>query len=341
MKRSQRRPDDGDRGRRRSSGPRSALEKYSALVWPNGWSSSAGRAAIVTIASANSAEARLTNDSIASDSRPTEPVIHQAAVFMTIVSDRHRDGQAQQRRDLHRPSASAQGDAGELALADLDDEGAGRRASRPRSETTAPSMRTPPPSIRRIASLVDGASRACLSKRADAERRAVEASPRRSRRECRRAARRSKSAAPASAAAAPWKRAVISLASSTLASRGLRPAAVSRAARRSRPRTAIAQQIEVLPHQLVADRHQFGEHVVGGVGDGDVVALRLRHLLDAVEAFEQRHRHDALRLLAVLGLQRAADEQVEFLVGAAELEVATSAPPSRSPASADRGTRAR
>ena len=68
------------------SRPSKPLEKYSALVWPNGWSSSAGRAAIVTMASANSAEARLTNDSIASDSRPTEPVSHQATDFIAIAA---------------------------------------------------------------------------------------------------------------------------------------------------------------------------------------------------------------------------------------------------------------
>ena len=40
---------------------------------------------MVTIARANSAEARLTKDSRASERSPTEPVIHQAAVFMTMV----------------------------------------------------------------------------------------------------------------------------------------------------------------------------------------------------------------------------------------------------------------
>jgi hypothetical protein len=62
--------------------------------------------------------------------------------------------------------------------------------------------------------------------------------------------------------------------------------------------------------------------VFGRLGDADVVALALGHLLDAVEPFEQRHGQDALRLLAVFLLQRAAHQQVELLVGAAELEVA-------------------
>ena len=59
----------------------------------------------------------------------------------------------------------------------------------------------------------------------------------------------------------------------------------------------------------------------GGLGDADVVVERLRHLVDAVEAFEQRQRQDALRLLAVMPLQLAADQQVELLVGAAQLDV--------------------
>jgi hypothetical protein len=41
---------------------------------------------MMTIAIANSADARLTKDSIASDSRPTESVTHQARVFTAIVT---------------------------------------------------------------------------------------------------------------------------------------------------------------------------------------------------------------------------------------------------------------
>src|SRR4029078_7948048 len=99
-----------------------AREKSSAWVGPNGCSSSAGRAAMVTIARANSADARFTNDSSASERRPTDPVIHQAAVFMTIVSA----ATATDRRSrvvTCMVVASAQGHAGELALADLQDEG--------------------------------------------------------------------------------------------------------------------------------------------------------------------------------------------------------------------------
>src|SRR2546427_11440422 len=41
---------------------------------------------MVTMVSANTAPARLTKDSSASDSRPTEPVSHQARVLSTMVS---------------------------------------------------------------------------------------------------------------------------------------------------------------------------------------------------------------------------------------------------------------
>jgi hypothetical protein len=41
---------------------------------------------MVTITSAKMALARLTNDSIASDKRPTEPVRYQASVFSAMVT---------------------------------------------------------------------------------------------------------------------------------------------------------------------------------------------------------------------------------------------------------------
>ena len=47
----------------------------------------------------------------------------------------------------------------------------------------------------------------------------------------------------------------------------------------------------------------------------------LLEVFDAVETFEQRQGQDALRLLAVVPLHLAADQQVEFLVGPAQLDV--------------------
>ena len=86
--------------------------------------------------------------------------------------------------------------------------------------------------------------------------------------------------------------------------------------------TLKGQQREPAPHQIVADRQHLGEHGVGRLGDADVVVLALGHLLDAVQAFEQRHGQDALWLLAVLLLQVAAHQQVELLVGAAQFQIA-------------------
>src|SRR3989338_5231400 len=65
--------------------PSKALEKYSALPWPCAWVSSAGPSASDSMASAISAPARLTKDSSASDSSPTEPVSHQAAPLSRMV----------------------------------------------------------------------------------------------------------------------------------------------------------------------------------------------------------------------------------------------------------------
>lgn len=66
--------------------PSSAAEKYSALLWPKWWSSSAGWAAMVSETRATMAATRLTIDSAASDSRPTEPVIAQALPLSSTVS---------------------------------------------------------------------------------------------------------------------------------------------------------------------------------------------------------------------------------------------------------------
>jgi len=82
------------------------------------------------------------------------------------------------------------------------------------------------------------------------------------------------------------------------------------------------QQGEVILHHIVRDAHNLAEHIVGLVGDADVVALGLAHFLFAVEADEDRHGDDDLRGLVVGLLYVAANEVVEGLVGAAKLYVA-------------------
>ena len=83
----------------------------------------------------------------------------------------------------------------------------------------------------------------------------------------------------------------------------------------------VGEQLEVAPHQVVADAHQLAEHLGGRLADADVVAEALAHLLDAVQPLEQRHGEHDLRFEVVLAHDVAADEQVELLVGAAHLDV--------------------
>ena len=64
---------------------------------------------------------------------------------------------------------------------------------------------------------------------------------------------------------AEWKRATISCASSTLASRGLRPPSHSRLQLRDLVERAERQQLVVAPHQHVGDRHQLAEHLAAAL----------------------------------------------------------------------------
>src|ERR1043165_7396868 len=81
------------------------------------------------------------------------------------------------------------------------------------------------------------------------------------------------------------------------------------------------EQLDVAPHQLVRNRHQLAEDLLRRLGDADIVAERLGHLLLAVQALEQRHGDDALRLLAPGPLQLPPHQEIELLVGPAELYV--------------------
>lgn len=66
--------------------PSIKLEKYSALSWPKGCSASGGRDATLSIINATIAAAKLISDSIASDIKPTDPVIKNAADLIPIVN---------------------------------------------------------------------------------------------------------------------------------------------------------------------------------------------------------------------------------------------------------------
>ncbi len=83
----------------------------------------------------------------------------------------------------------------------------------------------------------------------------------------------------------------------------------------------IGQQLVVPPHQRVAHRHRLAVHIQRLFGDPDVVPVRLRHLLHAVEPLEQRHGQHHLRRLPVRPLQLAPHQQIKFLVRAAQFDI--------------------
>src|SRR4029077_3543162 len=48
----------------------------------------------------------------------------------------------------------------------------------------------------------------------------------------------------------------------------------------------VGQQFVVAPHKVVRDLHDLAEHDLGRLGNADVVVERLRHFVDAIEAFQ-------------------------------------------------------
>jgi hypothetical protein len=84
----------------------------------------------------------------------------------------------------------------------------------------------------------------------------------------------------------------------------------------------VGEEEPVAPHERVGDGHELAEHLLRRLVDADGVVERLRHFLDAVEALEDFCHEDDLRRLAGVALEVAAHEEIEFLIGAAELDVA-------------------
>ncbi|OPZ90551.1 MAG: hypothetical protein BWY73_01295 [candidate division TA06 bacterium ADurb.Bin417] len=84
----------------------------------------------------------------------------------------------------------------------------------------------------------------------------------------------------------------------------------------------VGQAAEVAFHDRVGYRHQLAEHLVGRGVDRDVVAVTLAHLAHPVGPLQDGHGDDHLLLLAVDLLDRPAGQQVEFLLGGADLDVA-------------------
>ena len=83
----------------------------------------------------------------------------------------------------------------------------------------------------------------------------------------------------------------------------------------------IGQQFVVAPHHFVGNRHQLAIHFKWRLFDPDCIAVGFRHFLNTIETFKNRHGQHGLRLLPVASLQVASDQQIEFLVGAAKLDI--------------------
>ena len=86
-------------------------------------------------------------------------------------------------------------------------------------------------------------------------------------------------------------------------------------------RREVGEQLVVTPHQLVGDRHQLAVHLRRGLGDADVVVEGLAHLLHAVQPHQDRQQERHLRGVAVGALNLAPRQQVELLLGGAQLDV--------------------
>src|SRR5438105_3218464 len=84
---------------------------------------------------------------------------------------------------------------------------------------------------------------------------------------------------------------------------------------------ALEQQSGVSGCQRVGDRHHLAVDLLRRLADADVVAQRLAHLVDPVQTLQEREHGHVLRRLGVGALDVPAEEQVEELVGATDLEV--------------------
>ena len=77
----------------------------------------------------------------------------------------------------------------------------------------------------------------------------------------------------------------------------------------------------VFHHQFIGNGHDFAEHIVRFIGKANVITVALRHLLNAIGAFEQRQGETNLRFLVHLLHELTTGKQVEQLVGAAQFNI--------------------
>ncbi len=86
-------------------------------------------------------------------------------------------------------------------------------------------------------------------------------------------------------------------------------------------RRAVSDEVVVGPHELIGDGHELAKDFARRLGDADVVAEALGHFALAVEADEDRHGERYFGGQAVLALDVAVDQNIEFLLGGADLDV--------------------
>ena len=87
------------------------------------------------------------------------------------------------------------------------------------------------------------------------------------------------------------------------------------------PRGDVGEEFKIAQHQGVGDGHDLAEHDSRGFVDPHVVPQGFAHLLHPVQPFQQGQGDHHLGLLAVFPLQVPAHQEVEGLVGAAQLHV--------------------
>ena len=87
-------------------------------------------------------------------------------------------------------------------------------------------------------------------------------------------------------------------------------------------RQFASEQHHVIPrHEFIGNAHQFSEHLARRFGHADKIAEALAHFLQAVQPLKDRQQKDNLLWHAFFALKIASDQDVEKLVGSAQLDI--------------------
>src|SRR3990167_2624331 len=87
-----------------------------------------------------------------------------------------------------------------------------------------------------------------------------------------------------------------------------------------RPPRSTLFPYTTLFRSLIAKRHNLSKHLAWLVSDIHDITPRGRHL-PSIETLEQSHRHDVLRGLPVMLLDRSPGQDIEFLVSPPKLQI--------------------